>query len=62
MAISLASQGIIKDAINGFLVIAEDQFGVGDIIKVEGFTGTVETLNLRITQIRNAEGQLITSK
>lgn len=60
VAISLASQGIIKDAINGFLVIAEDQFGVGDIIKVEGFTGTVETLNLRITQIRNAEGQLIT--
>lgn len=60
VAISLASQGIIKDAINGFLVISEDQFGVGDVIKVGEFTGIVETLNLRITQIRNAEGQLIT--
>lgn len=60
VAISLAAQSIIKDAINGFLVISEDQFGVGDVIKVGGFTGTVETLNLRITQIRNAEGQLIT--
>lgn len=60
VAISLASQSLIKDAINGFLVILEDQFGVGDIIRVGEFTGVVETLNLRITQIRNAEGQLIT--
>jgi small conductance mechanosensitive channel len=60
VALSLASQSIIKDAINGFLVILEDQFGVGDVIVVGNFSGIVETLNLRITQIRNAEGQLIT--
>ena len=60
VAISLASQSIIKDAINGFLVILEDQFGVGDVIQVGDHAGAVETLNLRITQIRNAEGQLIT--
>ncbi|WP_299403952.1 mechanosensitive ion channel family protein [Acaryochloris sp. IP29b_bin.148] len=60
VAISLASQSIIKDAINGFLVLLEDQFGVGDVIQVGEYTGAVETLNLRMTQIRNAEGQLIT--
>lgn len=60
VAISLASQSIIKDALNGFLVILEDQFGVGDVIQVGDYTGAVETLNLRMTQIRNAEGQLIT--
>ncbi len=60
VAISLASQSIIKDALNGFLVIVEDQFGVGDVIQVGEYTGVVETLNLRMTQIRNAEGQLIT--
>ena len=60
VALSLASQSIIKDALNGFLVIVEDQFGVGDVIQVGDHTGMVETLNLRMTQIRNAEGQLIT--
>jgi len=60
VAISLASQSIIKDAINGFLVILEDQFGVGDVIQVGEHAGAVETLNLRMTQIRNAEGHLIT--
>ncbi|NJK41504.1 MAG: mechanosensitive ion channel [Acaryochloridaceae cyanobacterium SU_2_1] len=60
VAISLASQSIIKDVINGFLVILEDQFGVGDVIQVGQYAGAVETLNLRITQIRNSEGQLIT--
>lgn len=60
VALSLASQSVIKDALNGFLVIVEDQFGVGDVITVDQYTGVVETLNLRMTQIRNAEGQLIT--
>lgn len=60
VAISLASQSIIKDAINGFLVILEDQFGVGDVIQIGEHAGAVETLNLRMTQIRNAEGHLIT--
>lgn len=60
VALSLASQSIIKDALNGFLVIVEDQFGVGDVIQVGEYIGVVETLNLRMTQIRNAEGQLIT--
>ncbi len=60
VALSLASQSLIKDAINGFLVIVEDQYALGDVIVVGDVGGLVENLNLRITQLRDAEGRLIT--
>ncbi len=60
LAISLASQNLIKDTINGFLIILEDQYAVGDVINVGTFSGLVENINLRITQLRDAEGRLIT--
>lgn len=60
IAISLASQSLIKDIINGFLILVEDQYGVGDVIIVGNVAGFVETMNLRITQLRNEEGRLIT--
>ena len=60
IAISFASQNLIKDAINGFLIIIEDQYAVGDVISVGSVAGLVENINLRITQIRDAEGRLIT--
>ena len=59
-AISFASQSLIKDIINGFLVLVEDQYGVGDVITVGAMSGFVETMNLRITQLRANDGQLIT--
>ncbi len=60
VALSLASQSLIKDAINGFLIIMEDQYALGDVITVGDVGGLVENLNLRITQLRDAEGRLIT--
>jgi moderate conductance mechanosensitive channel len=60
LGISLASQNLIKDVINGFLILLEDQYAVGDVIQVGKATGLVENINLRITQLRNAEGRLIT--
>ncbi len=60
VALSLASQNLIKDTINGFLIVLEDQYGIGDIIDTGTWSGTVEGLNLRITQLRNSEGKLIT--
>lgn len=60
LALSFASQSILKDAINGFLIIFEDQYAVGDVIDINGVGGMVENINLRITQIRDAEGRLIT--
>ncbi len=60
LGISLASQNLIKDVINGFLILLEDQYAVGDVIQVGKASGLVENMNLRITQLRNAEGRLIT--
>ena len=60
VGISLASQNVIKDVINGFLILLEDQFGVGDVISIGEMTGLVENMNLRITQLRSTQGNLIT--
>jgi small conductance mechanosensitive channel len=60
VAVSLASQNLIKDAINGFFIILEDQYAVGDVISVATVDGLVENMNLRITQLRDSEGRLIT--
>ena len=58
--ISLAFQNLIKDLINGCLILWEDQYGLGDTISISGTTGLVESMNLRVTQIRDVEGRLIT--
>ena len=60
LAFSFASQNIIKDALNGFFIILEDQYAVGDVINVGDLGGMVENLNLRITQLRDGQGRLIT--
>ena len=60
LAFSFASQNIIKDALNGFFIILEDQYAVGDVINVGDVGGMVENLNLRITQLRDGQGRLIT--
>ena len=60
LAISFGTQNLIKDLVNGCLILIEDQFAVGDVIQVGNKGGLVENLNLRVTQLRNSEGQLIT--
>ncbi|MEL6440804.1 MAG: mechanosensitive ion channel family protein [Cyanobacteria bacterium J06621_8] len=60
LAFSFASQSFIKDALNGFLIIFEDQYAVGDIINLNDVGGMVEYINLRITKIRDTEGRSIT--
>jgi moderate conductance mechanosensitive channel len=60
LAISFGSQSLVKDLVNGCLILIEDQFAVGDVIQIGDKGGLVENLNLRVTQLRNAEGQLIT--
>lgn len=60
LGISFASQSLIKDIINGFFILLEDQYGVGDVVVIGDVAGLVENMNLRITQLRNEEGRLIT--
>ncbi|HEY0786171.1 MAG TPA: mechanosensitive ion channel family protein [Acidobacteriaceae bacterium] len=58
VAIGLASQTIVKDCLNGMLVLLEDQYNVGDVIKVAGFSGQVESMTLRKTTLRDGDGTL----
>lgn len=60
LAVSFASQSLVKDLVNGFLILLEDQYAVGDVIAVGTAQGFVENMNLRITQLRSSEGRLIT--
>ena len=53
-------QSLIKDVVNGALILIEDQYAVGDWIEVDGFWGTCEYVSLRMTQVRGEKGRLIT--
>ncbi len=59
LALSLAAQNLIKGATKGFFIILEDQYAIGDVVKIDGDAGLVETMNLRITQLRDTAGRLI---
>ena len=58
VAIGLAAQNIVKDVLNGSLILVEDQFNVGDVVTVAGLTGTVEAMTLRKTTVRGGDGTL----
>ena len=59
LALSFGAQNLVKDLVNGCLILLEDQYAVGDIITANGETGLVEKLNLRLTQLRSFDGELI---
>ena len=54
VAIGLAAQNIVKDVFNGILILVEGQFSVGDSVRVAGVAGTVESMTLRKTTVRDA--------
>ena len=58
IALGLAAQNIVKDVLNGILILIEDQFNVGDTVRVAGLAGTVEAMTLRKTTVRDADGTL----
>src|ERR1035437_3877757 len=58
VAIGLAAQNIVKDVLNGILILVEDQFNVGDTVRIAGLAGTVEAMTLRKTTVRDADGTL----
>lgn len=60
LAVSFGSQNLIRDLVNGFLILIEDQFAVGDVVMIQDSAGLVENLNFRVTQLRDGEGKLIT--
>lgn len=58
VAIGLAAQTIVKDVLNGILILIEDQYNVGDVVTLAGMTGTVDTMTLRKTTVRGFDGTL----
>lgn len=60
VGIGLAAQSLFKDIINGMLILIEDQFNVGEVVRIASLTGTVEDLTLRLTRVRDGDGTLYT--
>jgi len=58
LAIGFGAQTLVKDVINGFFILIEDQFEVGDTIRAAGVTGAVEEITMRRTTLRDADGTL----
>lgn len=58
LAISFGSQNLVRDVVNGFFILLENQYAVGDIVTVAGNSGTVESINLRATRVREFNGTL----
>ena len=56
LALALGAQALVRDAINGIFLLAEDQYRRGDVIKIADVTGTVEDISLRRTIIRDDDG------
>ncbi|AKU17392.1 mechanosensitive ion channel family protein [Luteipulveratus mongoliensis] len=56
VALGFGAQSLVKDFLSGIFMIAEDQYGVGDVIDTGEAVGTVEEVSLRITRLRDASG------
>lgn len=57
VALGFGSQSLVKDFLSGMFILAEDQFGVGDVVDLDGqVTGAVEAVSLRTTRLRAADG------
>ncbi|MEX2586423.1 MAG: mechanosensitive ion channel domain-containing protein [Actinomycetota bacterium] len=60
IALGFGAQNLVSDLVSGLFMLVEDQFGVGDIIEVDGLWGEVEHVGLRTTQVRGLDGMLYT--
>jgi len=60
VAVGFGAQNLVRDLINGFFIVFEDQFVVGDTIRVGETIGRVEHITLRRTVLRDPQGALVT--
>lgn len=58
LAVGFGAQSLVKDIISGFFIIFEDQFSVGDYIKINTFEGEVLEIGLRTTKLKSKTGEL----
>ncbi len=58
LGISFGAQSIFKDMLTGIFILIEDQYSVGDVVKIAGLQGTVEDFTLRVSKLRDGDGTL----
>lgn len=58
LAVGFGAQNLVRDIITGFFIIFEDQFSVGDYVRIGTFEGTVEEIGLRTTKVKSFTGEL----
>ena len=56
--LGFGAQSLVKDLISGLFIVFEDQFGVGDTVNLGEVSGVVESVGLRVTQVRDFDGVL----
>jgi small conductance mechanosensitive channel len=58
LAVGLGAQSLVTDVVSGFFILFEEQYLVGDHVKIGEASGRVEAVSIRHTQVRDAEGKL----
>lgn len=58
LAVGFGAQSLVKDVITGFFILMENQYSVGDYVRVGDVTGIVEDMGVRVTKIRDLGGEL----
>lgn len=58
IAFGFGAQSLVKDFVTGVFLLAEDQYGVGDVVNLGEVEGTVESVSLRVTRVRDIQGTL----
>jgi small conductance mechanosensitive channel len=56
LAFGFGAQNLVRDVIAGFFILLENQYDVGDVVRIAGVSGTVEELKIRTTILRDIEG------
>ncbi len=65
VALGVGAQQVVKDLIGGIFIIAEHQYGFGDMVRIsggpstDGATGVIEDITLRITRVRTPDGEVV---
>jgi small conductance mechanosensitive channel len=58
VALAFGAQNLMRDYFNGFMILIEDQYELGDLITIGNITGRVEKVNMRTTVLRDLEGRM----
>ena len=58
LAVGFGAQNLVKDVITGFFILLENQFSVGEHVKIDAIEGIVQEIGLRTTRIKDFEGQI----